>query len=205
VNNNPLSAVDPNGGDGKGQGGDKVISIFLDYGVKDLGRQVTRDSRTGKLMSDVPNTPSDWQGTKAAGYSVQLFGRPEVTGEKGLPQLVSDRAFNNALQNSDVVIYVGHGRSGDPNREPFRQDGIQLGGTYYTPTGTGSASPFAQEGTGPFTGPKPEVTASLVLNLSCDADRNGGAYFKYLTDDGQKIFCPRSRKSIYISLYPNRL
>src|SRR5258705_3262291 len=29
VNNNPLAAVDPNGGDGEGKGGDKVISVFL--------------------------------------------------------------------------------------------------------------------------------------------------------------------------------
>ena len=64
VNNNPLSAVDPNGADGKGKGGDKVISVFMDYGVKQLGRQITTDKRTGKKMSDVPNR-SDWQGTKA--------------------------------------------------------------------------------------------------------------------------------------------
>src|SRR6185436_1579192 len=29
VNNNPLVAVDPNGADGEGKGGDKVISVFL--------------------------------------------------------------------------------------------------------------------------------------------------------------------------------
>jgi RHS repeat-associated protein len=179
VNNNPLGAVDPNGADGQGKGGDKIISVFLDYGVKDLGRRVT--TVEGKVTKDVPNT-SDWQRTKTgvpSGYKVELFGDSDVTGNKGLPQLVSDRAFNEALKNSEVVIYVGHGR-GDPGRVPFQQQGIQVGGTYYTPSGTGPAFSTAVTEPGPFDGPKPETTASVVVNLSCDADRNGGAYFQFV-------------------------
>ena len=183
VNNNPLGAVDPNGRDGQGKNGDKVISVFLDYGVKALGRQVTRDQRTGKVTSDTPNT-SDWQGTKAAaartGYNVELYGSSDVTGKKGLPSpAVTDTAFNNALKNSDVVLYVGHGR-GDPGRVPFQQQGIQVGVTYYTPAGTGPASGTAIEGPGPFTGAKPDATASVVANLSCDSNPNGGSYFSFV-------------------------
>ena len=180
VNNSPLTAVDPDGGNGQGKGGDKVISVFLDYGLKDVGRRVTKDSR-GKVTSDVPNT-SDWQGTKAgapADVKVNLYGSNEVTGNKGLPQPITDAAFEKALKTSDVVIYVGHGR-GDPNRIPFQQVGVQVGSTYYTPTGTGPAFGTAIAGPGPFTGPKPETSASIVVNLSCDADRNGGAYFSFV-------------------------
>ena len=183
VNNNPVGAVDPSGADGQGKGGDKVISVFLDVSLKDLGRRVTTDKSTGKVMSDVPNT-IDWQGTASAasgGYRVEVFGNPDVTGEKGLPQRVTDAAFNNALKSSEVVIYVGHGR-GDPGTVPFVQQGIQAGNTYYTPTGTTGALQTAvvPEGT-PLsaTGAKPDTQATVVANLSCNASRNGGAYFSF--------------------------
>ena len=43
-------------GNGQGKGGDKVISVLLDLSIKDLGRRVRTDGRTGKVISDVPNT-----------------------------------------------------------------------------------------------------------------------------------------------------
>jgi RHS repeat-associated protein len=183
VNNNPLGAVDPNGADGQGKAGDKVISVFLDFSLKDLGRRVTTDPVTKKVTKDVPNT-TDWQGTASGapdGYRVEVFGNPDVTGEKGLPQRVTDAAFNNALKNSEVVIYVGHGR-GDPGTVPFLQQGIQAGNTLYTPTGTTGAIETAVLPVGTqvsATGAKPETQASVVGNLSCNASRNGGAYFSF--------------------------
>jgi RHS repeat-associated protein len=183
VNNNPMGSVDLNGADGEGKAGDKVISVFLDYGVKSLGTRVTTDSSSGKVTSAVPNT-SDWQGTSEAaarnGYRVDFYGSSDVTGNKGLPHpSVSDISFENALRTSDLVLYLGHGR-GDPSTEPFQQQGIQVGQTLYTPAGSGSASPTATVGAGPFTGQKPEVTASVVANFSCDANPNGGSYFSFV-------------------------
>ena len=153
-----------------------------------MGRRVTTDEVTKKVTKDVPNT-TDWQETASAapeGYRVEVFGNPDVTGEKGLPQRVTDAAFNNALKNSEVVIYVGHGR-GDPATVPFVQQGIQAGNTYYTPIGTTGAIQTAvvPEGTQvSATGPKPDTQAAVVVNLSCNADRNGGAYFSF-TGSGQ--------------------
>ena len=65
---------------------------------------------------------------------------------------------------------------------PFVQQGIQAGNTLYTPTGTTGAIQTAvlPEGTVvSATGAKPETQASAVVNLSCNASRNGGAYFSF--------------------------
>jgi RHS repeat-associated protein len=182
VNNNPLTAIDPEGEDGQGKGGDKVISVFMDLTLKDLGRVVTKNSVTGKVMSDVPNT-IPWQETKAGappGYRVELYGPSDVTGEKGPPQAVTDVAFENALKNSDVVIYIGHGR-GDTSTVPFKQQGIEVGMTFYGTKGTEPATGLGiVQPDSVSAGPKPEAMASVVVNFSCDASRNVGSYFNFV-------------------------
>jgi hypothetical protein len=158
--------------------------VFLAYSVSELGRQAELDpiSKLPISVSQEDNT-SDWQGTKAAaasnGARVDLYGFSNVTGEKALPRLVSDTAFEGALKNSDVVIYVGHG-SGDPGRVPFQQQGIQVGNTYYTAGGTGPSTMSAVKPIGDATGPKPQTAASLVVSLSCDSSKNAGAYFNFV-------------------------
>jgi len=160
VTNNPLTAVDPNGGDGQSKGGEKTISVFLDYGIKDLGTRTMRNEDTKKEYTEAKR-PAEWQAIKGEGYKIELFGRNEVTGNKGLPDVITNKRFEDALKTSDLVIYAGHG-TGDTGRIPFQQQSIKLGLTDYTPAG-----------------PKPEVNASVVGNFSCDANGNGGSYFTW--------------------------
>lgn len=178
VNNNPLAAVDPNGADGQGKGGEKVISVFLDVSLAELGSvTVKQDGR----LNTIPRKPADWQGIAAQapeGYRVEVFGSPDVTGQKGPPQTNTHTAFEDALKNSDVVIYVGHGR-GDPSTSPFNQIGITVGAGFYSSAGTGVAHTYAITPTDLPTGPKPETAAAVVGNFSCDGSRNGGSYFNF--------------------------
>lgn len=126
VNNNPLTAVDPNGGDGEGKGGDKVISVFLMF---DKSHRYT-DSRNGP----------GWQNLKSKnGYNIQVYGSENVAGKGALAP--TPEAFEDTLRNSDVVIYVGHG-AGDTIGGTFRQVAIWAGdedrknGTYYEANGS---------------------------------------------------------------------
>jgi RHS repeat-associated protein len=178
VNNNPLCAVDPDGGQGQGKGGDKTISVFLDLGTE-VGTRVTTYRNPDQIVKE-PNA-SDWQGTKAAargtGYNVDLQGSA-LTGEKGPPDVITNREFEESLAKSEVTIYIGHGVQADRDvlRMPFKQAGIKVGLTEYSASGTGNPLISAP----PFTGPKPEVTASVVANFSCDSDRTGSSYFNFV-------------------------
>jgi hypothetical protein len=51
--------------------------------------------------------------------------------------------------------------------------------TYLTPDGTGGSFPTANPPDGVWTGPKPETSATVVANLSCDAAKNGDSYFQF--------------------------
>ena len=175
MNNNPLSAFDPNGGDGQGKGGDKVISVFLDITVQQRGQLVERNPKTGRVIRELgPNPGAPWQETKAeasqpgSGYRLDLYGPPEITGENSFPN--SGGSYKNALASSDLVFYVGHGR-GDTSTSPFQQEGIKISSSYFTPNG---------EQLGNLTQGKPDALAPVVGNISCNADRNGGAYVSFV-------------------------
>jgi RHS repeat-associated protein len=179
VNNNPLCAVDPDGGQGQGKGGDKTISVFLDLGTE-VGTRVTTYTNPTEVVKE-PNA-SDWQGAKTAAarkdYNLDLQGNPTLTGEKGPPDVITNRDFEESLAKSEVTIYIGHGvqEGRDALQIPFKQHGIKVGLTEYTASGTGNPSISVP----PFTGPKPEVTASVVANFSCDSDSTGSSYFNFV-------------------------
>jgi hypothetical protein len=159
--------------------------VFLDFSLQELG-SVTVQDPNGRERT-IQNKPANWQGTAAQaaqkGYQVELFGSPDITGEKGLPNPISKGAFENALKNSEVVIYVGHGK-GDTSTSPFQQLGIQVGLGFYSSNGTGIAVGATITPTDLPAGPKPDTSASVVGNFSCDASRNGAAYFN-LTGQNQ--------------------
>ena len=125
VKNNPVAAFDPNGADGQGKSGDKVISIFLEF--QDADRNfLTQPS--GKQTSDAaPN----WTQTAVlgafSGYGVEFFGNAS-TGMKGLPMLGSANDFEYANSSSEVVLYIGHGRGFPVNgaNSPFAQNSIHV-------------------------------------------------------------------------------
>ena len=179
VNNNPLAATDPSGGDGQGSGGDKVISVFLEFPVEQREFQDTRAGHIGEKVS-YPKHTANWEDAKKniGGYTLERYG-PE--GEGGLPQSPTNtvNAFNQALKNSEVVVHVGHG-NGDSRVVPFVPDrGIIIGGnasgTQYGPMGRQSMVDLSKSG-------KPETNASVVLNFGCNTGRNSD--FFNLTGSG---------------------
>lgn len=183
VNNNPLSAIDPSGGDGQGKGGDKVISVFLDLAAKDVGTRTKTVNGKPVSGSTVPNF-SDWQGTKSAapdGYRVDLYGPRYATG--GNTPIGNAAQFEAALKSSEVVIYVAHGEGGPlpgTNQNPFQQTSItpalQSGGNiHYNSDGKWATGGSYQA--------KPDVSAKVVVNFSCDSG-NSGSYFNF-TGQGQ--------------------
>ena len=113
VNNYPLAAVDPNGSEGEEKGGDKVISVFLVISNNE------RNTMTREGKTTIVGAP-DWQDTanlvERNGYSLDRYGSPDVAGKGSSPP--TGQAFENALKNSDVVMYVDHG-IGDTNNVPF--------------------------------------------------------------------------------------
>jgi RHS repeat-associated protein len=138
VNNNPLTAVDPNGGDGEGKGGDKVISVFLQISATD--RNSTTDPKTGgKLWEAGPDWRQAAKDTKNQGYQLEVFGGNDVTGASGPPKLANGESFDNALKNSEVVLYVGHGY-GPTENTPFMPLAIEVGFDVYDFNGKQLAS-----------------------------------------------------------------
>ncbi|HKO45275.1 MAG TPA: DUF2341 domain-containing protein [Pyrinomonadaceae bacterium] len=187
VNNNPLSAVDPDGNDGQGKTADKVISVFLDLLVDEVGERFNTINGKEVPGTRVPNF-SDWQGTKAGasnGYKVDLYGPSYATGENG--RIGNSDQFEAAHEFSEVVIYVGHGRGGDgrpaTDANPFRQTALTPafrngGQTHYNSDGKWTAG-------GPMQ-PRPDSAAKVFVNFSCDSSTPGGSYFNH-TGQGQVI------------------
>jgi RHS repeat-associated protein len=160
VNNNPLVAVDPTGGDGQGQGGDKTITVVLEISLGD------RNTNESLKYGDVP--APNWQDTKSevskSGYSLNLIGNNDVTGESGLPLTpgMKRQAFEGALKTSEVTLYVGHGifyNATDPGAAPYA---IKVGDTYYASDKTLSTLDASE-------GPKPVANSAVIGNLSCNS------------------------------------
>jgi RHS repeat-associated protein len=163
VLNNPIAAVDPNGSDGEGKGGDKVISVFLRMTTED--RNSSPDPKTNRpVFEKGPNWPQVGSELNKD-YSLRTFGPPAVTGDTGFPQMVNEHTFNNALKNSDLVAYVDHGDG--PIGEIFiPTNGIRVGDTMYNSGGTIDLNQ------GGMPGPRPDTNASVVLNFSCNSAKN---------------------------------
>jgi RHS repeat-associated protein len=191
VNNNPLAAADPSGGDGQGKGGDKVISVFLSLSQDDARNTITTTAPGKDPVKTYAAGPWPAGGPNADvgnGYQLQMHGENDMI---GLPmpsrQTVNEGDFENALSNSEVVIYAGHGGSADTgvgtNDSPVHQKGIEMGDTLYEADGKHSV--MAETLLGPQKGyPKPDVSAKVVVNFSCDASSQGGSYFNF-TGKGQ--------------------
>jgi RHS repeat-associated protein len=173
VLNNPLAAVDPNGSDGQGTGGEKIISVFLRMTTED--RNSTDDPKTGKAIYEKgPNWPGV-AGALPTGYSLETFGSNDVTGNTGLPQPgrsnLFEPSFNSALQNSEVVAYVDHGNGSqvDDSGRPIifvPTNGIQVGNHLYQGGGTRSLIDGTMDGS------RPDTNATVVLNFSCNSAKN---------------------------------
>jgi hypothetical protein len=116
----------------------------------------------------------DWQNVKqqVGSHNLEVFGSSDITGNTGLPMLNSSHAFEGALRNSEVVIYVDHGNGsttddqGNPISEFIPTHGISIGDTLYGPSGR-----LALEPTG-TTGGQPETNAAVIVNFSCNSARN---------------------------------
>jgi RHS repeat-associated protein len=171
VNNNPIAVADPNGCDGQGASGDKVISVFLIMNTDDRNYKIN----TKTLKTTYEKGP-DWQGMKGQvgnEYKLALYGTNDVTGENNrfLPDMMpSGRDFEYALKNSEVVAYVDHGDGSttDAQGNPtlfIPTYGIRVGQTQYQAGGTISFD------TG-LSGAKPETNATVVLNFSCNSVKN---------------------------------
>jgi RHS repeat-associated protein len=173
VNNNPFSAIDPSGGDGEGKGGDKVISIFLQYAPAD------RNTVAGKLQSGV-----NWKQIQKeinsgnSGYKVNLYGNADVGGDTP----ATGDNFASAQQNSELVIYVGHsflGQFGVVGGQPvgrvneFVPGYVLVGETAYGNGGQGVPIPGGNEiGGYVVTGPKLTSSASAVCTFACNSYAN---------------------------------
>ncbi|MCC6744908.1 MAG: RHS repeat-associated core domain-containing protein, partial [Acidobacteria bacterium] len=183
VNNNPLVAIDLDGADGKGKGGDKVISVFLKFAADQ--RNYETDRVTGqRTYEDGPG----WQGLGGNGYSVTPFGSNDVTGIPGPPRYAGASTFEAALKNSEVVVYVGHG-VGSTVDGVFRQGAINIDASYYTTDGVKDISRTE----GSDLDPKPEASAKVICSFTCDASSKTGAYFTY-TGVGQVVVVVNSGK-----------
>jgi RHS repeat-associated protein len=160
VNNNPLGSYDPNGADGEGKGGDKVISVFLAF----KRNERNTNSRNG------PGWEATKQLAKRNGYKLEVYGSPDVAG-KGAPAATGE-SFEKALQNSDVVIFVGHG-VGSRDAVPFSPSFFRVGDTGYHPDGSGPVGPgaFGPE-TLATTRDRPEASAGVICNFSCNSVQN---------------------------------
>ncbi|MBX3279789.1 MAG: RHS repeat-associated core domain-containing protein, partial [Acidobacteria bacterium] len=161
VNNNPLSSSDPDGADGQGQGGDKIISVFLAIQVNDRNR--VHRTVNGVSTEELEAGPL-WQDTKKhietlGQYKLNLYGAADVTGNTGIPMLASAVNFENALKSSEAVIFVGHG-NGPAGIRPFEPIGITVGGAQYQSNGV------FQAGIGRS---KPLVNAEVICNFSCNS------------------------------------
>jgi hypothetical protein len=188
VNNNPLAAVDPNGSDGEGKGGDKVISVFLVISAKERNT-VTRAGKTSTVGAP------DWQAAASLaernGYNLNLYGPPDVAGNGASPP--TGQAFESAFKNSEVVMYIDHG-IGDTNNVPFVPLFIEVGqsGDASSTSGTVMEQSGQKLLVNP-TGTTPEASADVICNFSCNSSANSD-FFTY-TGKGQILVTVNSGKS----------
>jgi RHS repeat-associated protein len=171
VNNNPLAAADPSGGDGEGKGGDKVISVFLVFQASQ------RDTTASGAREGGPG----WAGLKDSaaknGYQLNIYGSRDLGGSAP----ATGPSFESALESSEVVVYIGHsfqGSFGEVGGVPVGQTReyvptyILVGDTAY---GNGGSGVPAGAGYIP-TGAVPESSASVLGTFACNSSKNPHDY-----------------------------
>jgi RHS repeat-associated protein len=190
VNNNPLTAIDPTGGDGKGKGGDKVISVFLEFTAEDRNFTTVRDRQ-------LPEPGPSWAAAQSAasrnGFQLDLYHNYGlIEGAKAS----SSAAFEEALNNSDVVIYIGHGL-GDGNNSPYYPTYVAVGGD----TAYGNGGKGIPNGASYFpTGARPATTANVVCLFACNTASNGNSFFTFTGDGQQRVVTVNSGKDGYTAV-----
>lgn len=153
VVNNPLALYDPDGQDDEGQGGGKIIDVFI--AMPPNGQQ---DYRTvnGRPAGNYP--PPDWgklqENAAKAGYTVNVHQLSESTPE----------AVANSFKNAELTVIVGHGIDLDPqNPNKFTADAAAISGGLVSVGGIQPAT--AQGGLMIATGEATPVSGTGVVGL----------------------------------------
>lgn len=162
VENDPLRLIDPDGKDGAGQDGKKIITVFLNYQKKEIETEINR--KTGeRFKTDEPNP--DWgklaDSAKNYGYEVRIVN---TTGLNNRLPYGDD--FSEAAKTSDLIVVGGHAGTAGETGEKF----IPLGSS-----GIGNPSLELSD----VYMNKSEVTfnGSAVANFGCNTDINGQKVF----------------------------
>jgi RHS repeat-associated protein len=165
VNNNPLALTDPDGKDGQGKAGAKVIDIFI--------VATSRELRGHKIP--------DWNGLKHIGeqngFDIRVHPRSEST-LKNVTQ---------SLKESAATVIITHAlyNPGDP---PNHRYGVVLKDGYLTDTGEGKDKGKNLE----ITGGKPEASGSLLAITGCNSADMGSIVTP--TNGGYDLVVTDSRK-----------
>lgn len=147
VNNNPLALTDPDGKDGQGKAGSKVIDIYIVFPQKVLN---------GHRM---PNWKKIEQIAKKDGYEVKVHNYNESTVKN----------VEESLKNSTATIILTHTLAyrGD---DPKKTIGVVLKDGYLTNQGEGSNGPGGSLQTN---GVKPEANGQLLVLAGCNPSTAG--------------------------------
>lgn len=106
VENNPLAQIDPDGRDGQGQDGKRVITVFLNYAKKELdaGKYDVRGNFIKTATLDKP----DWNKLQkaAGGYGFELVVKDKSQGTMFGANSSFD--FEAAAGRSELIVVAGH-------------------------------------------------------------------------------------------------
>ncbi len=116
VLNNPMALTDPDGRQDRGNGGGKVIDVFLNFKPSDRNYVDDKGKRTMTAGPDWGKIQSE---ASKKGYTVNVYNMAESK-----PQTVL-----SSLKNAEATIIVSHGNGiADQNTNKFVTQSIQLNG-----------------------------------------------------------------------------
>jgi RHS repeat-associated protein len=176
VNNNPLAALDPNGGDGEGKGGDKVITVFIELAV----------TTSRNTVGGVPKGDPGWGKLGGNGYKVNVV----FTDSNHIETTKNNTAQTlDALKNPDpsaLVVFVAHGVGVDDTQGNFRQTSMDIGTVEFNTYGyTGGYNPKLGSEFDKL--PVAEVGVGTVASFSCDSQDATRQYFNFTGTDQQLV------------------
>ena len=166
VVNNPLALYDPDGQDDQGQGGSKVIDVFIaippdkqqDYKIVNGVRQEIATPNWSKLQENAAK----------AGYTVNVHQLSESTPE----------AIASSLKSAELTVIVGHGIDLNPkNPTKFTAEGVAISGALVS---VGGIQPATVDSSGNIiaTGEATPVSGTSTVGLfTCNStDVMAGAF-----------------------------